>query len=117
MSALPHFADSSWTSPGRLRSAKTGPEQSQQNSNLLDHLVGAAKWWERNGETKRRLGDLEVDDQLNFRSVLARTLKVSSDAKATTSVVSDVLLPHELRLVQRGHRQRGRRQVHLLRRW
>ena len=42
---------------------------------------------------------------------------VSSDAKATAYVVSDVLLPHEPQLVQRGHRQRGGRQVHLLRRW
>src|SRR5215475_6055930 len=33
-----------------------------------------------------------------------------------SAVVSDVLLPHEPQLVQRGHRQRGRRQVHLLRR-
>src|SRR5262249_29921884 len=32
------------------------------------------------------------------------------------AVVSDVLLPHEPQLVQRVHRQRGRRKVHLLRR-
>src|SRR5262245_2800182 len=48
------------------------------------------------------------------RSTITRI--VSSDAKATASVVSDVLLPHEPQLVQRGHRQRGRPQVHLLRR-
>jgi len=47
------------------------------------------------------------------RSAITRI--VSSDAKATASVVSDVLLPHEPQLVQRDHRQRGRRQVHLLR--
>src|SRR5262245_5063704 len=32
------------------------------------------------------------------------------------AVVSDVLLPHEPQLVQRGHLQRGRQQVYLLRR-
>src|SRR5262245_55270354 len=46
-----------------------------------------------------------------FAQSLPERLKVSLDAKATRSVVSDVLLPHELRLVQRGHPQRGRRQV------
>jgi len=55
--------------------------------------------------------------QSRWAQPLIRSTHVFPDAKATTSVVSDVLLPHELRLVQRGHRQRGRRQVHLLRRW
>src|SRR5215475_6308044 len=41
---------------------------------------------------------------------------VSSDTKATAAVISDVLLPHKPQLVQRGHRQRDRRQVHFLRR-
>ena len=50
----------------------------------------------------------EIGDTITVRIV-------SSDAKATTSVVSDALLLHEPQLVRRGHRQRGRRQVHLLR--
>ena len=46
---------------------------------------------------------------VSLRSAIIRI--VSSDAKATASVVSDLLLPHKLQLVQRGHRhrQRGRR--------
>ena len=37
---------------------------------------------------------------VSLRSAIIRI--VSSDAKATASVVSDLLLPHKLQLVQRG---------------
>jgi len=55
----------------------------------------------------------DIEEQ---RQELSRPGITPCNAKATASVVSDVLLPHEPQLVQRGHRQRGRRQVHLLRR-
>src|SRR5262245_4519239 len=71
----------------------------------FDHLIGT-------GEQVSRLMTSST-----FAQSLPERLKVSLDAKATTSVVSDVLVPHELRLVQRGHPQRDRRQVHLLHRW
>src|SRR5262249_20548245 len=63
------------------------------------------------------LAILRLMTSSTFAQSLPERSKSSRTRKPQTSVVSDVLLPHELRLVQRGHRQRGRRQVHLLRRW
>ena len=65
-----------------------------------------------------KAGSLEIP---RARSRPFRTYSIPAGAGMNTtctcqSVVSDVLLPHEPQLVRRGHRQRGRRQVRLLRR-
>src|SRR5262245_2374435 len=105
MSDLVGFTDSGRTS----RQVREVPEAAVSSRSkivaLFDHLIGT-------GEQVLRLMTSST-----FAQSLPERLKVSSDAKATTSVVSDVLLPHELRLVQRGHPQGGRRQVHLSPRW
>src|SRR5262249_17797226 len=41
------------------------------HGNSFDHLVGASEQSDRKGDTKR-LGSLEIDDQLNFRGLLDR---------------------------------------------
>ena len=54
---------------GRLKSANSGCEQSQQGSSLFDHLVGAGEQrrWDVEAE---RLGGLEVDHQLELGRLL-----------------------------------------------
>jgi hypothetical protein len=56
---------------GRLKSAISGREQSQQNLRLFDHLVGAAEQRERK-DNAERLSGLEVDEQLDFCDLLYR---------------------------------------------
>jgi len=56
-------------------------------NDLLDHLVGASEQWQGNREAER-LGDLEVDDQLDFYHLLDRqigrlgTLEYAADEHA-----------------------------------
>ena len=45
----------------------------QQDLQLLDHPIGAAEQWQRDGEAKRPRS-LEIDDQLDFRGLLYRQI-------------------------------------------
>ena len=51
--------------------ATSRPEQSQQTTQLLDHLVGAHEQCQRDTETQR-IRRLKIDDKLDFRGLLHR---------------------------------------------
>src|SRR5262249_33850735 len=55
----------------KTRCAMSRPEQLQQNSSLLDHLVGASEQHRGHVETER-LGRLQIDHQLLFGRLLHR---------------------------------------------
>ena len=55
-----------WNSAARCPLCAKSGQSAAQQSGLFDHLVGAGEHDRRHGEAER-LGDLEVDDKIEFR--------------------------------------------------
>src|SRR5262245_38855594 len=71
MSALPHFADSSRTSPEVREVSQAAVSARSKVAVLFHNLVGTAEQRQRDRETKRPSG-FEIDDQLDLHRLLNR---------------------------------------------
>src|SRR3954454_13927543 len=68
-----HYLWHSCAGGGAVHSIKTGCEQSQQTTQLFDHLVGDCEYTRRDGEAERFRG-LHVNHQLEFCGLLDRQI-------------------------------------------